>query len=97
MPRVSMPRKNARVALRCRRCSADSIVAHRLVGEERRQQRAEGVDLQRHAGVARGVGEAGGELRAEPRELLVELRRQTRSSDQSPAVIASGLPDSVPA
>ena len=48
-------------ALVCR-----GVVADRLVGEERRQKRAEGIDLNRYAGFARSfrdaLGEAGAEL-----------------------------------
>ena len=61
-----------------------------------REQRAEGVDLQRDARLAGGVGQAGREAGAETGQLAVEAGF-SRSRLQMPAVIASGFPESVPA
>ena len=93
MPRASMPRKNARsVGIGTR---GRLKVANGPIGEERREQRSERVHLQRDARLACGVGEAGGQPR--PRAARSVQRGFKRSRHQMPAVIASGLPDSVPA
>ena len=75
MPRASMPLKNrpyAAVSDGDRRV----VITDWAVGEERRDQRAESVDLDSNTGIARRVGEPGGELRAEPCQVLIEPGRE---------------------
>ena len=90
-----MPRKNVAYA-DVFDAERGGVVADRRGGEKRRQQRAEGVHLQRHLRGSRGVGEPRREHRSRRASSLYSFG-DSRSSAQMPAVMAIGLPESVPA
>ena len=89
------PAEERRVALGVR-AHGGRVVAHGAVREERREERAEGIDLQGDPGLAGRIGQSGRQPRAERGQIPVEGGFR-RSRHQMPAVIASGLPESVPA